>query len=129
MPTCRPNRLRGKIVTKARLHLDADTSKKTLQKELLRRGHDVTRTPNEWMALDAGDVAQLLGSTAQGRVIFTFNVRDYIELARRYPRHAGILLSAQKPMPELLTALDRMLNETQAEAWVGQVRWLNDWKA
>lgn len=109
-------------MSKARLHLDADTSKKTLQKELLRRGHNVTRTPNEWMALDASDVAQLLGSTAQGRVIFTFNVRDCIELARRYPHHAGILLSAQKPMPELLAALDRMLNETEAEAWIGQVR-------
>lgn len=116
-------------MSNARLHLDADTSKKTLQKELLRRGHNVTRTPNEWMALDASDVAQLLGSTGQGRVIFTFNVRDYIELARRYPHHAGILLSAQKPMPELLAALDRVLNETEAEAWIGQVRWLNDWMA
>jgi hypothetical protein len=114
-------------VSKARLHLDADTSKKTLQKELLKRGHDISRTPNEWMMLDASDIAQLLGSTAQGRVIFTFNVRDYIELAHRYPHHAGILLSAQKPMPQLLAALDRMLNETQAEAWTGQVRRLNDW--
>ena len=65
-------------MAKPRLHLDADTSKKSLQKELLRRGHDVTRAPNDWMALDASDTEQLLGATGQGRVIFTFNVRDYV---------------------------------------------------
>jgi hypothetical protein len=115
-------------LAKPRLHLDADTSKKSLQKELLRRGHDVTRTPNDWMALDASDTEQLLGATAQGRIIFTFNVRDYVELAKRYPHHAGIVLSAQKPMPELLAALDRLLRETEAEFWAGQVRGLNDWR-
>ena len=79
------------------------------------------------MALDANDTEQLLGATAQGRVIFSFNVRDYVELAKRYPRHAGIVLSAQKPLPELLPALEKMLNETDAQDWLGQVRWLNDW--
>jgi hypothetical protein len=33
-------------VTKPRLHLDADTSIKALHTALLRRGHDVTRTPS-----------------------------------------------------------------------------------
>ena len=112
---------------KARLHLDADTSKKSLNKALLERGHDVSRTPNEWMKLDADDTRQLLGATAQGRVIFTFNVRDYMELSKRYPHHAGILFSAQKPLPELLPALDKMLNETEPADWIGQARWLNDW--
>ncbi|MCX6068899.1 MAG: DUF5615 family PIN-like protein [Chloroflexi bacterium] len=114
-------------MAKTHLHLDADTSKKSLHKPLVGRGQDVTRTPNAWMALDADDTNQLLGATAQGRVIFTFNVRGYMELAKRYPQHAGILLSAQKPLSELLPALDRMLNETESEGWVGQVRWLNDW--
>jgi hypothetical protein len=114
-------------VAKPRLHLDADTSKKSLLKALIAQGHDVTRTPNEWMTLDADDTEQLLGATAQGRVIFTFNVQDFMELAKRYPHHAGILLSAQKPMPELLSALDQMFEETKADEWYGQVRWLNDW--
>lgn len=114
-------------MTKTRLHLDADTSKKSLHRALLEHGHDVTRTPNEWIALNADDATQLLSATAHGRVIFTFNARDFMALARRYPRHAGILLSAQKPMAELLAALHRMMNETNAEAWTGQVRWLNDW--
>ena len=50
-----------------RLHLDADASDKTLHQALLTRGHDVTRTPNDWMALHAGDEEQLLRATARGR--------------------------------------------------------------
>ena len=61
---------------KLHLHLDADTSSKALYNALLERGHDVTRTPTEWMPLDATDEQQLLGATAQGRAIFTYNIRD-----------------------------------------------------
>ena len=91
------------------------------------RGHDVTRTPNEWMAADASDEQQLLGATAQGRCIFTFNIRDFVVLADRFPHHGGIILSTQKPMPELLRTLDRMLSDTSAADWPGQTRWLSNW--
>jgi hypothetical protein len=112
-------------VTKPRLHLDADTSQISLLRALLGCGHDVTRTPNNWMELDATDEQQLLGATAQGRCIFTFNIRDFLALAGRYPHHGGIILSSQKPMPELFKALDRLLSETEAEEWPGKVVWLN----
>jgi hypothetical protein len=114
-----------------RLHLDADASIKALQNALLARGHDVTRTPNEWMALDASDETQLLGATAQGRCIFTFNIRDFMALAKRHPEHRGILLAAQSSwsLSALIDALDRVLSETQAEDWIGQVRWLNQFRA
>ncbi|MBN1583460.1 MAG: DUF5615 family PIN-like protein [Anaerolineae bacterium] len=113
-----------------RLHLDADASIKALQKALLARGHDVTRTPNEWMALDASDETQLLGATGHGRCILTFNVRDFLALAERYPQHSGIVLAAQAnwTLSGLIAALDRMLVETRAEDWIGQVRWLNQWR-
>jgi hypothetical protein len=115
---------------KLHLHLDADTSSKALYNALLKRGHDVTRTPTEWMPLDATDEGQLLGATAQGRAIFTYNIRDFIVLGKRYPHHAGIILARQKSMSlnELINALDRVLRETDADAWVGQTRWLNDWR-
>ena len=117
-------------MSRPRLHLDADVSIRALQSALAARGHDVTRTPNDWMMLDASDETQLLGATAQGRCILTFNVRDFVVLSRRYPRHGGIILAAQAswPLPELIDALDRLLSETQAEDWVGQVRWLNQWR-
>ncbi|MCU0522894.1 MAG: DUF5615 family PIN-like protein [Anaerolineae bacterium] len=112
------------------LHLDADASIKALQSALVSRGHDVTRTPNDWMPLDASDEIQLLGSLAQGRCIFTFNIRDFVALAQRYPRHAGIIVAAQASwtLAALIAALDRVLCETNADDWPGQVRWLNDWR-
>ncbi|MCC7361230.1 MAG: DUF5615 family PIN-like protein [Anaerolineales bacterium] len=118
-------------MARPRLHLDADTSIRQLQRALLERGHDVTRTPNAWLAEGAGDEAQLLGATAQGRIIFTFNVRDFVVLAERHPRHGGTVLAAQRQwtLSALIAALDRMLKETTAEAWVGQVQWLARWKA
>ena len=69
-----------------RLHLDADASRKALWKTLIDRGHDVTRTPNAWMPFDADDERQLLGATAQGRLIFTFNIRA---VGCRFIRVAG----------------------------------------
>jgi hypothetical protein len=113
-----------------RLHLDADTSIRSLRRALRERGHDVTRTPTDWMPRDATDEAQLLGSTAQGRCIFTFNIRDLAVLAKRYPQHGGIVLAAQRTfgLSELIAALDRLLTETDAADWPGQVRWLSQWR-
>ena len=117
-------------MSRPRLHLDADASARALQDALVARGHDVTRTPNKWMALDAPDETQLLGATAQGRCIFSLNVRDYLVLAQRYPQHRGVLLAAQSSssLSALIGALDRMLSETEAKDWVGQVRWLNQFR-
>jgi hypothetical protein len=117
-------------MAKPRLHLDADTSIRSLHQALLARGHDVTRTPADWMPLDASDEAQLLGATAHGRCLFTFNLRDFIPLAGRHPQHGGIILAAQRSMslPALIRALDHLLRETAAEDWPGQVRWLSDWR-
>ncbi len=115
---------------KPRLHLDADASSKQLHNALAVRGHDVTRTPNPWMPLDASDEAQLLGATAQGRCIFTFNIADSVRLAQRHPRHGGIILAAQSKwtLRQLIAALDRVLSEGDAEDWTGQLRWLNQWR-
>ena len=102
----------------------------SLVSALAARGHDVTRTPNDWIAADASDEMQLLSATAQERCILTFNIRDFVVLARNHPRHGGIILAAQASwtLSGLVAALDRLLTETDAEQWVGQVRWLNDWR-
>lgn len=114
-----------------KLHLDADALIKALHSTLLTRGYDVTRTPNEWMPEDASDEAQLLRATAQGRCILTFNVRDFLALASQYSQHQGIILAAQSSwtLSGLILALERVLSETQAEDWVSQVRWLNQWRS
>jgi Domain of unknown function (DUF5615) len=117
------------LVSKLLLHLDADTSIKALHTALVARGHDVTRTPNEWMPEDASDEMQLLKATDNGRCIFTFNIKDFLSLVIQYPQHRGIILAAQNSwnLSDLIQALDPLLSETQAEDWIGQIRWLNQW--
>lgn len=55
-----------------------------------------------------------------------------------YPRHGGVILAAQSrwTLSGLIATLDRLLSETfvslsrttEAAEWVGQVRWLNEWR-
>lgn len=103
---------------------------KALQQTLTERGHTVTRTPNEWMPLDASDEMQLLGATSHGCCIFTFNIADFAVLANRYPRHAGIIVAVQRDwtLSSLIAALDRLLSQTEADELIGQFRWLNEWR-
>ena len=90
-------------VTEPRLHLDADASQKQLHTALTKRGHDVTRTPNSWVPLDASDEAQLLGATAQGRCIFTFNIEDFVRLAQRHSQHGEIVPGRTKQVKSCST--------------------------
>lgn len=115
-------------MTKPRLHLDSDASDAALQRELLKRGHDVTRTPNEWIQHDSSDEEQLRNAAQRKRVIFTHNSRDFFPLAKRILRHAGIIVSPQIPMPRKFKALDRFLNEATAGEMEDQIRWLSDWE-
>lgn len=82
------------------------------------------------MPLDADDETQLLRATAQGRVVFTFNVKDFVVLAQAHRQHKGILLAAQRSwsFAELLAALDRFLTEADAQELERNVRWLNQWR-
>ena len=117
-------------MARPRLHLDADASIRALQRALLSHGHDVTRTPCEWMALDASDEQQLLQATARGRCVLTFNIGDFTRLAQSHPAHAGIVLAQQKDwtLATLIAALDKLLTTTSAEERVGRVAWLNEWR-
>jgi hypothetical protein len=113
-----------------KLHLDMDASRKDLYKALLDRNLDVTRTPNKDMPENASDEFQLLWASAHQRIIFTFNIKDFIKLSKKHPFHAGILLANQKNtnVSELIDLLTKVLTITTPEEWLGQVRWIQDWK-
>ena len=117
-------------MSKPKLHLDADASRKALHEALLKRGFDVTRTPQPDLPLDADDDRQLLWATAQGRILFTHNIRDFIGKTTHYPAHCGILLAhrASFSLSELIELIACALEETESSDWIGQVRWLSDWK-
>src|SRR4030065_2191790 len=110
-------------MSKPRLHLDADASRKDLHAALVSKGHDITRTPASGLPLDASDEFQLLWASAHDRVLFTFNIGDFLQLARRIPEHRGILLTSQQSqsLRELIDLLDRLLTDTEAEHCVTQV--------
>jgi hypothetical protein len=115
---------------KPKLHLDADASQRALQEALLKRGHDITWTPQPDLPLDASDDFQLLWSTAQGRIIFSFNIRDFIHKTSAFPKHYGILLAhhSKYSLTDLIYLIDKVLNSTNSDEWIGQVRWLSDWR-
>lgn len=117
-------------MSQPKLHLDADVSLRAVTRALTQQGYDVSRTPNEWMPEDASDETQLLRATAQGRLILTFNVGDFMRLVAIHRNHAGVLLAHQNSWTPagLIRALGRVMQETTAEEWHGQVRWLNDWR-
>jgi hypothetical protein len=117
-------------MSKPKLHLDADASQKALLEALLKRGHNVTRTPQPGLPFDADDDLQLLWATAQGRIIFSHNIRDFIGKTQIYPHHSGILLAHRSSfsLATLIVLLDQALKTTSADEWTGQVRWLSDWK-
>ena len=116
-------------MSRPKLHLDADASQKALHQALIKSGHDVTQTPHSRLPFEAEDDFQLLWATAQGRIIFTYNIRDFINMSDRYPNHAGILLCHRSSfnISDLIRLTDRVLTKTSAEEWTGQMRWLSDW--
>ena len=115
-------------MSKPKLHLDEDASDPDLYRSLTSKGHDVTRTPNEWINKKASDDEQLQKASEQGRSIFSFNAKDFLKIAKKTSKHKGILVSAQKPFSIILKALNRFFNETTAEEMEDQVRWLSDWE-
>ena len=129
MPSSTPTLRLNHSMAKPKLHLDMDTSRRDLYQALLGKGHDVTRTPNPDVGQDASDEYQLLWATSHQRILFSFNIKDYIYLAKKHPYHCGILLANQRSVhiPQMIYALDRVLTVTYAEEWNGQVRWINEW--
>ena len=112
-----------------RLHLDMDASRRDVYTALLDKGYDVTRTPHQDIQADASNEYQLLWATSHQRILLTFNIKDFVNLAKKHPFHVGIILANQRSISisQLIAALSRILTETDAESWVGQVRWIQDW--
>lgn len=115
-------------MTKPRLHLDEDTSDPRIEQELLKRGHDVTKTPNSWVSKEAKDEEQLKKAGEKGRSIFSYNIGDFIRIAKKTPKHKGIIISHQISISRIIKALDRFFKESSTEEMENQVRWLSDWE-
>jgi predicted nuclease of predicted toxin-antitoxin system len=112
------------------LYLDEDVHPR-LATILRERGFDVLTTAEAGM-LGKSDPEQLEFATSQGRAILTHNIRDYVRLAQHYAKknrsHAGIIVSDQLPLRELLRRTLRLMTALSAEEMINRFEWLSNYK-
>ena len=82
-----------------RLYFDEDAMDSDLVRALRLRGVDVI-TANDLGLINTRDEEHLEYATANGRVLYSFNVRDYMSLHASYlaagNEHAGLILAQQQ---------------------------------
>ena len=116
-----------------RLYLDEDSMDQDLVQALRARGVDVVSV------LDAGttgrtDEEHLNWATAQGRVLYSFNVGDFYYLHTSFlsqgKSHAGIVLARQQQysVGEQMRRLLRLTAALSAEEMRDQVEFLSAWE-
>lgn len=78
--------------------------------------------------LGLSDVQQLAFATTEGRTLLTFNLKDFLLLAQKWQEsnrtHAGLILSKELPVPELLRRFRRFLHKHQTDDLTNLVLWL-----
>jgi predicted nuclease of predicted toxin-antitoxin system len=101
---------------------------------LQRRGYTAQSTV-EAGNFENSDEAQLIYATAQGMAFLTYNIQDFIPLARSWylagREHAGIILSeqfSQRQFGELLRRVLRLLDRLTADELYNQVIFLQQFK-
>lgn len=115
-----------------RLYLDEDASSRSLARGLRTRGIDVL-TAAEAEQLQRDDLSQLEFATAQGRVIYTYNVGHFHQLHTRWilegRNHSGIILAAQSrfTIGEQLRRVLKLVAASSAESMQNQIEFLSAW--
>lgn len=117
-------------MARIRLYLDTDVIPR-LGYLLRERGFDVIS------ALEVGnkglsDYQHLRFASNQGRTLMTYNIDDFCNEVRRFfdegNEHAGVLLSNQLPIGEVLRRVLRFLSHNSAADMVNRVEWLHRYK-
>lgn len=93
------------------------------------RGYDVT-TVRDVERKAASDLDQLRYAALQQRVLFTFNVADFVKLHDEFTtagrQHSGILLSKQLPVGTVIKRLLKLLSRLHPAEIENNIIWLND---
>jgi len=117
-------------MTTLRLYLDEDVDP-LLARILTDRGFDVLTT-QEAHRLSSTDADQLAFAVQQGRTILTHNTAHFAALARTYTldgqEHAGVIVSDQLPLKDLLARTLRLLHNRTAESLQNRLVWLQDFR-
>ena len=77
------------------------------------------------------DESQLGWAAGEGRVLVTFNVAHFASLHSRWidqgEHHAGIVVSTQRPIGEMLRRLQRLAREVDSDAMRDRLEFLSNW--
>ncbi|MGH8058052.1 MAG: DUF5615 family PIN-like protein [Candidatus Entotheonellia bacterium] len=117
---------------RSRLYFDEDSMHEALVRALRARGVDVV-TALEAGTIEREDREHLEYATAQGRVLYSFNVGDFYRLHTAYlaqrQSHAGIVLARQQryAVGEQLRRLLRLIATRSAEEMRNRVEFLSAW--
>jgi len=116
-----------------RLYMDEDSMSHSLVRALRARGVDVTTALEEGM-IERGDAEHLDHATAQGRVLYSFNVADFYRLHMEYlaqgKSHAGIILARQQrySIGQQMRCLLKLIATKSAEEMRNRVEFLSAWR-
>jgi hypothetical protein len=112
--------------------LDEDVLREALIRGLRARDIDL-RTASEAQMLRRRDEDHLRLATAEGRVLFSFNARDYHRLhtqwMERRQSHAGVVLAVQEQhsIGELIRRLVHLASALSAEEMRNRIEFLGQW--
>lgn len=97
---------------------------------LRKRGLDAVSTP-EAGRLGESDECQLTYAADEGRVLVTFNVAHFAGLHATWmtegKHHAGIVVSTQRQIGDLLRRILRLTGALDAESMQDRLEYLSDW--
>jgi len=97
---------------------------------LRKLGFDAISTP-ESRRLGDSDESQLQWATHEGRVFVTFNVAHFAHLHSQWMsqgrHHAGVLVSQQRPVGDLLRRLISVGRQLQQEEMRDRLEFLGEW--
>lgn len=99
----------------------------TMASLLRARGIDCVTTRDAGN-LGCSDEAQLAFAASHGRAILRFNHKDFLQLAKQWHEagriHAGIILSKELAIPELIRRLHRFITHYATTDLTNCVIWL-----
>lgn len=102
----------------------------SVARALRRAGIDATSAP-ELGRLGESDGEQLTFAAIQGRVLVTFNVAHFAALhatcLAQGVHHAGIVVSSQRPIGDLVRRLSRLSATLDAESMQDRLEFLGNW--
>jgi hypothetical protein len=116
-------------MTQVRFFTDEDIYGSTVA-ALRAAGFDARSTP-ETGRKGESDESQLAWAQGEGRSLVTFNVAHFVRLHAAWLRqgrnHAGIIVSSQRPIGDLLRRLLHLGNTLDSETMRNRLEFLSDW--